>query len=45
MKVGHEPLKEEIMAGLKIQIGCLTSRIHVNQENCGSLARRGPGEK
>jgi acetolactate synthase small subunit len=32
MKVGQEHLKEEIMAGLKTQIGCLASRTEVNQE-------------
>jgi hypothetical protein len=32
MKCGQEHLEAEIMADLKIQRGCLTSRIDVNQE-------------
>jgi Skp family chaperone for outer membrane proteins len=32
MRASQEHLKEEIMAGQKTQIGCLTSRLKVNQE-------------
>jgi hypothetical protein len=33
MRAGQEHLKEEIIANLKLQIGCLASHIYVNQEN------------
>jgi hypothetical protein len=46
MRVGQEHLKEGIMVRQKTQIGCLASRLNINQETAEACHReKGPSRK